>query len=279
MPKTFTVYRPGSDFPSFSVTAGRCALQCEHCGGRYLKGMAPADSPERLLSEARAARSRGATGVLVSGGCDADGTVPLSPFLGAISQLRREGMLVNVHTGLLDGKGAKGLAATRADAFSVDLLQDAETITRQLHLDAAPADYERTIRLLAAEGAAVVPHVCVGLQSTDGEDRCLELLGRVDIAAIVVLALMPPPGAATIAGLDDSLVRFVGRASSLPVPVLVGCMRPRGRWETEVRCIQAGAGGMACPSPRTVEWLNENGYEVIEERSCCALHRKMAPRT
>ena len=278
MPKTFTVYRPGIDFPAVSVTGPRCALRCEHCGGRYLKGMIAAETPEALLDIARRARLRGATGVLVSGGCDADGTVPLGPFLDAIAQLRSDGMRVNVHTGLLGEAEACRMAATGADVFSVDLLQDEGTIHRQLHLGAAAGDYERTIRLLVAEGASVVPHVCVGLQPPEGEDRCLELLKRMNVSAVVALALVPAPGTEPAGDLDDRLVSFVEQASSLPVPVLVGCMRPRGRWETEVRCIRAGAAGMACPSPLTVEWLEKNGYETIEERSCCALHRKMAPR-
>lgn len=277
MPKTFKIYRPGA-FPAVSVTGERCALQCEHCGGRYLRSMISADVPERLLSVAREARSRGAKGILVSGGCDAEGTVPLRPFLAAIAQIRSEGLRINVHTGLLDENGARELAATGADVFSVDLLQDAETMRSRLHLDACPDDYESTIRSLVAEGASVVPHVCVGLQSIEGEDRCLELLGRIDIASIVVLALMPPPGNRPVADLDDRLVRFVEKASQMPVPVLVGCMRPRGRWETEVRCVQAGAAGMANPSARTIEWLRENGYEMVEEDVCCALHGTPAGR-
>ena len=279
MSKRFTVYRPGTAFPAVSVTGERCALQCEHCRGRYLRGMLLADTPERLLDVGLGLRGRGAAGVLVSGGCDADGTVPLSPFTGAIARLHDEGLLLNVHTGLLDENGARELAATGADVFSVDLLQDEGTIAGRLHLDAGPEDYERTIRALTSVSAAVVPHVCVGLQPPEGEDRCLELLERLDVAGVVVLALMPLPGVPPASDLDDRMVRFVERASRTPAPVLVGCMRPRGRWETEVRCILAGAVGMASPSPRTVEWLRESGYKIVEKEVCCALHRKMAPRT
>ena len=96
---------------------------------------------------------------------------------------------------------------------------------------------------------------------------------------MVVLALMPPPGSRPAADLDERLVRFVERASRWPAPVLVGCMRPRGRWEMEVRCILAGAAGMASPSSKTVDWLRRNDYSIVEKNVCCALHRKMAPRT
>ncbi len=254
-------------------------MRCEHCRGRHLRGMLPAESPERLIEIGIEIRDRGAAGILVSGGCDADGTVPLSPFLGAVARLRSMGLMINVHTGLLDDDGARKLTSTGADVFSVDLLQDEGTIAGRLHLDAGPEDYERTIRSLTSAGAAVVPHVCVGLQPPEGEDRCLDLLERLDVSGVVVLALMPPPGSRPADDLDDLLVRFVERACRIQAPVLVGCMRPRGRWETEVRCIRAGAAGMASPSPKTVEWLRENGYEIVERNVCCALHRKMAPRT
>ena len=278
MPKTFTVYRPGRAYPGLSVTGNRCALQCKHCQGRYLRGMLPADSPERLLDVGLRLRDGGASGVLISGGCDANGTVPLMPFLDTIARLSSE-MTVNVHTGLLDDEAARKLAATGADVYSVDLLQDERTIKERLHLDARPEDYENTIRSLISAGASVVPHVCVGLQPPRGEDRCLELLERLAIDGVVVLALMPPPGTMPAADLDDRLVAFVERASRSPAPVLVGCMRPRGRWETEVRCILAGAAGMASPSSRTVDWLRRNDYQIVEKNVCCALHRKMAPRT
>ena len=118
------MYSPGHNFPSFSVTGTWCALRCEHCKGRFLRGMISATSSAQLLDAARAAKARGARGILVSGGCDAEGRVPLAPFVGAIARLRSEGLMVNVHTGLLDEAAARELASASAEAFSVDLLQD-----------------------------------------------------------------------------------------------------------------------------------------------------------
>ena len=273
MNKRLTVYSPGHNFPSFSVTGTWCALRCEHCKGRFLRGMISATSSAQLLDAARAAKARGARGILVSGGCDAEGRVPLAPFIGAIARLRSEGLMVNVHTGLLDEAAARELASASAEAFSVDLLQDPEVIRSSLHMEATPEDYENTLRALLAAGARVVPHVCVGLQQPDAEQRCLDLLSRLPIAAVVVLALLPPPGQKPLPGLEDRLVNFIENAASLPCPVLLGCMRPRGWWETEVRCIQAGVAGIVNPSSRTVAWARANGYEVATERLCCALHR------
>lgn len=235
--------------------------------------MLSADTPDRLLEVAHKIRADGAIGALISGGCDKYGRVPLKPFLSAIGQLHREKLTLNIHSGLLDDDAARELVETGADIFSVDLLQDEETIREKLHLNAGPEDYERTIDSLASAGASVVPHVCVGLQSTESEDQCIRVLQRSDIVSIVALALMPIPGESPLIDIDERLVRFVERASQTSVPVLVGCMRPRGKWEMEVKCILAGAAGMVSPSLKTIKWLEENGYEIIERKVCCSLHK------
>jgi len=67
-----------SEFVSISVTGSACALRCEHCAMKVLE---PMDDLTRFQGSiydmcAQLAR-RGARGVLVSGGCDAHGRVPL----------------------------------------------------------------------------------------------------------------------------------------------------------------------------------------------------------
>jgi uncharacterized radical SAM superfamily protein len=180
-------------------------------------------------------------------------------------------LAVNVHPGLVDAAGASALLASGADVFSVDVLQDRRTIAERLHLDASPADYQRTVELLST--GKVVPHVCVGLQSEEGEEDTLEMLSSVNISAVVVLGLMAPPGSALPSVVPDRVVRFVRRAiDRLDVPVLVGCMRPRGRADAEIEMIKAGAAGMVNPSPATVQWTEAEDREVVEVGACCALH-------
>ncbi len=128
------------------MTGGRCELQCDHCRGRYLQGMRPLGAPEELEKAAAALAIEGGTGLLLSGGCDRRGRVPLSPYLGAVKRVKEStGLLVNLHTGLLDEEAAAGLLGTGADAFSVDVLQDPRAISDVLHLDASPRDYWSTV--------------------------------------------------------------------------------------------------------------------------------------
>ncbi|MHA2086550.1 MAG: hypothetical protein ACXABD_22645, partial [Candidatus Thorarchaeota archaeon] len=68
------------DHKQNSVTGMACSLMCDHCEGRLLKGMEPALDPETLLQKCTEAKEKGGEGVLISGGSDARGHVPLARF-------------------------------------------------------------------------------------------------------------------------------------------------------------------------------------------------------
>jgi hypothetical protein len=42
-----------NSFPAFSVTAGACALDCDHCQAKILEPMIPATTPEMLETKVR----------------------------------------------------------------------------------------------------------------------------------------------------------------------------------------------------------------------------------
>lgn len=268
-------FHPGTRFPALSVTGGRCEQQCDHCQGHYLQGMGPATTPQALLERAVDLEKAGAGGFLLSGGCDLAGQVPLGPFVPAITEIKeRTSLQVNLHTGLVDGSIASELLSSGADCFSVDVVQDEAVIRDVLHLGASAKDYARTLEALSP-AQRLVPHICVGLQSEEGELRSLELVSGYDMASLVVLGLVPARGTPWDGRAWDHrrLVRFVEKASSLlDAPVLVGCMRPRGDWEVELECIRAGAAGMVNPSSRTVEEAASLGYVFERREECCSFY-------
>ncbi len=267
-----TVFHPGKGFPAYSVTGTGCQLGCDHCRGRHLIGMRPIGPPERSAAELVALAGQ-VEGVLLSGGCDRDGRVPLLPYLGAVAAARDVGLSVNLHPGLVDGDAA-ALVASGADRISVDLVQDPQVIDGVFHLRRSPEDYEHTLRELVDAGAAVVPHICVGLGSQAAEDRALELAASCDIRALVVLAFLPTWGTPmfTKRSPDDARVTGLVRRAveMLDCPVALGCMRPRGRPSLEIGCIEAGATGIVNPSREALRWVSENGHRVRESRLCCA---------
>lgn len=276
MADAIAFFHPGKKFPAFSVTGSRCELQCDHCRGRHLLGMRPLGAPEELEKAAGALASEGGNGLLLSGGCDRRGRVPLSPYLGTVRRIKeRTGLLVNLHTGLLDEGTAAPLIGSGADAFSVDVLQDPRTIAGVLHLEASPRDYGRTVELLSPSGR-LVPHVCVGLQSEEGESATLDLISSIDVAALIVLGLVPSKGTPMeeVGPQPERLVRFITKAvERIDAPVLLGCMRPRGDRTVEERAIEAGVAGIVNPSSHAEAYALGRGLTIEHRETCCALHR------
>ena len=164
--KVLNCYYPGEKFPAISITGDECALNCKHCGQHYLKQMQSANTPEQLKTLCIELAQNGANGILISGGCDANGSVPLENFMDIIAAIKREtNLIVNVHTGLIaDIQTAQRLANTGADVASVDIVGDTETIQEIYGLDKTPNDYRLTLSFLF-EGSIpnIVPHICIGL--------------------------------------------------------------------------------------------------------------------
>lgn len=272
-------YYPGKAFPAISVTGRSCALLCDHCRGHYLEGMTAVRSPDKLVELAAQLKRDGATGFLLSGGCDSRGRIPLLQYVDAVRSIREStGLRCNLHTGLLDGDEAAALVRSGADCYSMDLVQDEGVIRGTLHLQAAPSDYVRTLEALFSAGARrVVPHICVGLAPSEvSEERCVDLASGFPIGGLVLLGFRPTRGTPLQSRPPPSRERILHALEyaiqRTEAPVLVGCMRMRGDWELERACIEAGAAGIASPSRRTVEWAVENGYRTESKQECCALH-------
>ncbi len=271
------LYHPGKSFPAISVTGDACSLQCDHCRAHYLRGMRPVACAEDLIKLAKGLEADHAEGMLVSGGCDRDGKIPLGPFLPALRRIKLETRLqINLHTGLVGDDEASQIAASGADCISFDLVQDPEVIRERLHLSFGPEAYARTLTSLFSSGVKrVVPHLLVGLSGEEKmhEMAAIEVASRHPIAGMVILALMPTRGTPMESARppsDEHMLEILERAiDALDVPIMLGCMRPRGNWRLEIKAIGLGVRRIAMPSPRTEDWAKAMGYKVTKRSSCC----------
>ncbi len=267
-------------FANVSLTGRRCELMCEHCRGLLLEGMMGAETPDELLALGRRLIEHGCCGLLVSGGADRAGAVPLLPFLPAITRLKEWGLQVIVHTGVVDRATARGLRAAGVDQVLLDVVGDDETIRQVLHLDLAARDYEEMLALLRQEGLPVAPHVVIGLHfgQLRGELNALEIIRRVG-AEVVVLVVLHPLPKTPMAGLTAVAPAAVGQLAAVarllnPVtPLTLGCARPSGRVKVEMerRALLAGVNAIAYPDPRTVDLAAAQGLACEFVESCCTL--------
>jgi len=279
MTRTLVAYHPGINFPAVSLTGRTCALQCEHCRGHHLGGMRDGSQPGSLSRIASEAKKAGATGILISGGCDIEGKVLILERAQEIMDVKRSGLLLNIHTGLLNDAEAAVLARLGAVRLSMDLHQSPDVIRDVLHLDAGPAGFERTLRALcAAAPGKVVPHICAGLEgdTIENEIMSVDLAAEIGVAALVVLVHVPTPGAPlrpSVPISDRTVLELIDHAvSQTDAPVLLGCMRPRKDHHLEVEAARHGVLGIANPKERTLRILENDGFRILHRNECCALH-------
>ena len=75
------IYVPNRKFPAISITGSECALNCEHCNKKYLKGMKQILKNRDLESFLIELSRNHGVGALISGGSELDGSVPLLNFI------------------------------------------------------------------------------------------------------------------------------------------------------------------------------------------------------
>jgi len=167
-------------FVSISVTGAACALQCDHCRSRVLEGMLPANG-KGLFELARDLAGSGARGILVSGGCDRRGRVPLLPHVADLKRIRSElGMTIRVHPGLPDEETAVALGKVGVDGAMLDVIGAEETIREVYHLEVGVEEYDAALGRLARHGVPLVPHIILGLHRGRmlGEWEALAMVSR-----------------------------------------------------------------------------------------------------
>ncbi len=266
-------------FVNVSVTGSACALRCEHCGGKLLESMHHVSSEEELIALGRWLVERGAEGVLISGGATKEGRVPLRGFEQALAELRRMGLRVIVHSGLVDEEDARSLKRAGVEQVLLDIIGDEATIKEVYHLNKTPADYARALEHLKREGLSIAPHIVVGLHRGEirGEYEALRMITRAKPEAIVVVVLSPlygtrfegiaPPPPEEVAKLVA-----VARILNPKARLNLGCAKPaKDKAEIETLAIDAGINTVAYPSEEALRYAEERGLELRFSELCCTL--------
>ena len=277
-------------FPTVSLTGTACALNCKHCGGKVLETMHPATTPKKLFDLAAKLKQHGALGCLVSGGCLPDGSVPLKPFIPAIEKIKRElGLTVFVHTGIIDSATAVALEAEGVDAALIDIIGSNETIKKIFNLNVTVKDYANSLKALQEACLNFVPHIIVGLYDgkLKGELDALKIIASAKPSAIVVIAFMPIHGTAMAkfkppTPADIAKVTAAARLMLPKTPLVLGCVRPKGkhRAETDVLALKAGVDAIAFPSEDAIKYAEEQSYKLSFSSYCCAqIYADTAPPT
>jgi len=279
--RTLNLYYTGDAFPAISVTGNSCALNCAHCGRHMLDGVHHAVRTEEIVAMAKGFEERGSLGILLTGGCRPDGSVPLDGFLDAIEIIKEEtSLFLLAHTGIIDAPTAKALRKAGLDGVSLDVVGNAGTTRKVYGIDIPPGKYRESLLAFQEAGFDVIsPHVCVGLDygRTGHELQALDIISSITPTTIEVIALMPLKGTKMEGHrpepMDVAKTVAVAQLMFPEVPITLGCAHSTGtgRAIIEELALKAGASAIALPTPRTERLAEEMGYDINRVRTCCAV--------
>jgi uncharacterized radical SAM superfamily protein len=271
-----------NSFPAFSVTAGGCALMCDHCQAKILEPMLPATSPEMLERKVRdLIATQDLQGFLLSGGSNKKNEIRYERYYPVIERLKRDypELKVAIHSALLDARRARAMADAGVDTAMMDVIGAQETIRDVYHLERPVADFEATLEALCATTMEVVPHIVIGLHYGRllGEAAALDIVSRHRAHSLVLVVIMPfyaKPGTFVTPGTADVGRIFLEARKRIPdQQVLLGCARPAGmhRRVTDAYAVMAGLDGIAFPADGAVAVAHAIGRPADQQHACCSM--------
>ncbi len=278
--KKINFFITSDHFPSISVTGSDCSLMCRHCRGKLLESLIHARTCDELMKKALSLHKNGAKGILLTGGCDERGQVPLNGIIPVIKMIKdKTGMLLIAHTGFISREEASALKGSGLDGIGFDVIGDMGTAKEVYGLSVSEKEYMESLRAIEDSGLAVFPHVCVGLHFGElrGELRALEMIRQVKPATVIITGLMPVAGTpmAHIKPVPSDFEKVITRAVEMfpGTPVVLGCAHSSGkdRGEIEMIAMKCGIAGIAAPTFRTIRFARENGFEINYYGMCCGL--------
>lgn len=266
-------------FANISITGTACNCRCEHCRGKLLETMLPAATLEEFYEVIDGLAAKGCRGVLVSGGSDEKGEVPLAPFAPGIVYARQKGLKVLAHGGIISKNTAAALKQAEVDQVLLDIIGDEATIRDIYHLKNSPEDYYEAMKNCQEAGLDFVPHVVVGLNKgkISGEYHALEMIKKADPRVVVIVVLKPMRGTP----LEDIAPPAIEEVASLLKHarglfqrniLTLGCAKPGGRYKAELEkiAIDNRVDVIAFPSEKTVEYARKEGLDILFKEECCS---------
>jgi len=269
-------------FAAISVTGSHCDLRCGHCKGKLLESMIPAEDPQTFLQMVDQLRSRGALGVLVSGGANRKGEVPLERFIPTIKTIKERDPQLKIlcHTGLIQKDIAKALKEAKVDQILIDVIGDDDTIREVYHLNKRVEDYEETLWMLKEMGHRLAPHIIIGHHFGElrGEWRALEMVTRVGVESIVLVIFKNLHASGgnhfkVPKAQETSKVSAIARILNPNIPLQMGCIRPAHPWKAAMErgAIDSGINTIAYPLQGTIDYAREMGLDTKFIEMCCSL--------
>ncbi len=254
-----------------SLTGHSCALNCAHCQGHYLAHMT------RISDYREKEQSGKISSYLVSGGCNAEGEVPLKEYVDVLRRLSGKHKVI-AHTGLIKRDDVP-LISRFLYAASFNMIGDDSTIKEIYYLNYTAQDFIDSYKALSKE-VRTYPHITIGLHHgvIKGEYRALDMLSTLGAKAVVFNVFIPVPGT-DFTGFDppnlDAVMDVISYARQVmdTTPLYLGCMRPGGTYREKLDplCVKAGMDRIVMPSKSARQTALHMGCEITQSEECCII--------
>ncbi|MEA3355177.1 MAG: hypothetical protein U9Q63_01695 [Patescibacteria group bacterium] len=251
---------------SISVTGTSCALNCAHCNKKFLKHM------KRLEEKINSST----TSILVSGGCDKEGRVPILNFPKQIKKLK-EKYKINAHAGLVSDKEAKKIAPM-VDAISFDFTTELNIIKKVYKLNKKISDYYHSMSALK-NVTEVFPHLTIGLWQgkITWEYKAVKILVKeFKFKDLVFNIFIPAVGTEMENQKPPSISAvkkyFLFLQKNYPnITKRLGCMRPGGNYRNTIDKIAMKTGFKVITKPTRIikEFAKKQNYQISLQHKCC----------
>lgn len=267
-------------FVAVSLKGMQCSLRCDHCRMKMLAALHSASTPERFLALAERLHNEGCRGMLLTGGCDPDGTIPLIPFVDAAAEARRRfGFRYAVHTKLVTEEFARAAAAIGTDLLMTDVVGEDDSLREVYHLEGRTVrDVEASLDFADAQGLSLAPHILIGIArgKVVGEYRAIDLL-RGRRVAVLCLVVLTPLRNTPLEGVEVDIpavldVMTIARRELPDIPITLGCAKTGGASQRalEEHALALGFDAIAYPSEGIVEKARALGRPVRFTEACCS---------
>ncbi len=275
---------PGRKFPDISITGLSCPLNCAYCEAYYLHGMESAPTPKKLYETVRYLVKKGAKGVLISGGFNLEGKLPIEPFLNIIREIKRDfDIVISVHQGLVDRNLAEKLRDAKVDIVDYEVILDPFVIKNVKNLkNKEPEDYIKSFEILEKYGPPyIAPHIPLGLNygKIAHEFDVIDKIIEFDPYILVFLIFIPTKGTkmenSPMPEPKDIINVIKYARKKFKRTLALGCMRPwKLKYLVDPYLIEKDLVERITNPPKSV--IKKYGLETVE--ACCSVPKELLER-
>jgi len=216
------------------------------------------------------------TSILISGGCDKNGKVPILDSATQIKKLK-EKFKINAHVGLVSAEEAEKISLL-VDAVSFDFVTEPKIIKRIYKLNKKVSDYYDSLSALAGV-TKVFPHLTLGLWQGEisWEYEAVKILAEnLKLKEIIFNIFIPAIGTEMekqkIPSIASVKKYFLFLRKNYPYLVKrLGCMRPGGRYRSSIDkiALESGFKVITKPSKKIYKLAKDKNYQVLLQHQCC----------